>query len=90
MEKKFKEHEDFYTTEVAELKELLEAKTQYTNDLEWEAAEQYVKGFNEALKQVSFLYAHLGVSSCGYFKEIRDWKLVDKLPSGVDALADDF
>ena len=81
---KFKEHEDFYATEVIELKEMLEAKIKYANDLEGEVAEQYAGGFDEALKQVGFLYAYLDVSSYGYFKEIRDGKLVDKLPSGVD------
>ena len=42
-------------------------------------------GFDEALKQVVLLYAHLDVSSCGYFKEIQGRKLVDKLPPRVDA-----
>ena len=73
---------------MAKLKELLEAKIQYANDLEEEVAEQYVESFDEALKQVSFLYARLDVSSCGYFKEILDGKLVDRLPLGADAAAD--
>ena len=69
------------------MKEMLEAKIRYTNDLEWEVTKQYVEGFDEALKQVSFLYAHLDVSSCGYFKEIKDGKLVDRSPA--DAAVDD-
>ena len=47
-------------------------------NLKGEAAEQYTKGFDEALNQVKFLYARLDVSSCGYFKEIWDGQLVDK------------
>ena len=36
LEKKFREHENFYSIEVAELKEMLEAKTQYADNLEGE------------------------------------------------------
>ena len=32
LEKKLKKHEDFYATEVAELKEALDAKVKYIND----------------------------------------------------------
>ena len=62
---------------------MLEVKIQYANDLEGEATKQYARGFDEALRQVGFLYAHLDVSSYSYFKEIRDGKLADKLPSGL-------
>ena len=53
------------------------------------AAKQYAKGFDEALKKVLFLYAHLDVSSYDYSKEIRDGKLVDKLPFVADAVMND-
>ena len=68
---------------------MLEAKSWYANDLEGEAAEQYVEGFNEALKQVTFLYTYLDICSYDYFKEICDGKLVDKLPPAVDATTSD-
>ena len=74
---------------MAKLKDLLKAKIHYANDLEGEAAEQYIEGFDEVLKQVAFLYAHLDVSSCGYFKEIRDRKLAQKLPLGADTALGD-
>ena len=76
--KKFKDHKDFYATEVLKLKDMLDAKLKYAEGLEGEATKQYTKGFDKALKQVRFLYAYLEVSSCGYFKEIWDGKLVDK------------
>ena len=89
LEKKVKEHEEFYTIEVAELNYLLKAKTQYANDLKGEAVEQYIEGFDEALRQVAFLYAHLDVSYCRYFKEIQDEKFMDKLPPKADAIMGD-
>ena len=36
-----------------------------------------------------FIYAYLDVSFYGYFKEIWDGKLVDKLPPGADAAVGD-
>ena len=70
MEKKFEDHKDFYATEAAELKEALNAKVKYAENLEGEVAKWYAEGFDEAFKQVRFLYAHLDVSSYDYFKEI--------------------
>ena len=40
---------------MTELKEMLEVKIQYANDLEGEATKQYARGFDEALRQVGFL-----------------------------------
>ena len=62
---------------MAELKDLFKAKTKYVAGLEGEGVEQYAE-VDEALKQVTFLYTHLDVSSRGYFKEIRDGQFVDK------------
>ena len=70
---------------MADLKDMLEAKTQYAEGLEEEVVEQYVGGFDKALKQVTFLYAQLDVSSYDYFKEIRDGQLVDKSFLGANA-----
>ena len=89
LEESFKEHEDFYAVEVAELKDVLKTKTQYTEGLEGEAVEQYAKGFVETFKQVTFLHAHLDVSSCNYFKEIWDERLVDKSLPRANAAAGD-
>ena len=65
---------------------MLDAKVGEVENLEGEAAEQYIEGFNKAIKQVKFLYSDLDVSSCGYFKEDCDGKLVDKpLPGANEA-----
>ena len=85
MKKKFKEQKDFYATEVAELKEALDTKVKEAENLEGEVVEQYANRFDKALKQVKFLYNDLNVSSCGYFKEVWDGKLVDKTLSGANA-----
>ena len=89
MEKKFKKYEDFYTTEVAEFKDMLEAKILYVEGLKGEAAEQYAESFDEALKQVTFLYVYLDVSFCGYFKEAPDEQFVDKPLPGANAAVGD-
>ena len=85
LEKKFNKHEDFYAIELVELKKALDAKVKYVENLKGKAAEQYTEGFDEAFKQVKFLYAHLDVSSYRYFKEIRDRQLVDKPLPGFNA-----
>ena len=86
LEKKFNAHKDFYATKVAELKEALDAKVKYAENLKGEAVEQYAEGFDKALKQVKFLYTHLNASSCGYFKDIRHKQLIDKPLPGVNAV----
>ena len=78
MEKKFKEHEDFYAIEVADLKEALDTKVKEAENLEREAADQYAEGFDKAIKQVKFLFDDLDLSSCGYFNQVWDGMLVDK------------
>ena len=70
---------------MAELKEALTAKTCEAENLKGEAVEQYAKGFDEAIKQFKFLYIDLDIFSCGYFKEVQDRKLVDKLLPGANA-----
>ena len=86
LKKKLKEHEDLYATKVAQLKEVLKASVREVENIEGEAAKQYVEGFDEAIKQVKFLYSDLDVSSYVYFKEICDGQLVDKpLPHAIAA-----
>ena len=89
MEKKFKKYKDFYTTEVAEFKDMLEAKILYVEGLKGVAAEQYTESFDEALKQVTFLYVYLDVSFYGYFKEVPNEQLVDKPFPGANTVVGD-
>ena len=84
LENKFEEHKDFYATEAAKLKEALNAKMKYAQNLKGEAIKQYTKGFDKALKQVKFLYANLDVSSSRYFKKTQDGQLVDKPLPGAN------
>ena len=63
---------------MAELKEALAAKLREAENLEGEAAEQYIEGFDEAITQVKFPYSDLDVFPYDYFKEIQDGQLVNK------------
>ena len=51
LEKKLKEHEAFYATEVAKLKEALDDKVREVENLKGEVAKQYIEGFYEALNK---------------------------------------
>ena len=64
---------------------MLDAKVKEAENLEGEAAEQYEEAFDEAIRQVKFLYFDLDISTCGYFKEVRDGQLGDKSLSGANA-----